>query len=210
MTNCGKLLERWKYQTILPVSWETCMWGKKQQLEPCMEKLIGSRSRKEYNRAVCYHPDCLTYTLRTSWEMPSLDELQVGIKIGGRNINNLRYTDDTTLMTESEEELKSLLMWEKEESEKASLRLNILKNQDHGIRPHYCMANRRGKVRSSDTFPLLGLQNHCRWWLQPWNQKTVAFWQESNDKPRQCVEKQRHYSASKDPYSLPSGYVRLW
>ena len=54
-----------------------------------------------------------------------MDELQVGIKIGGRNINNLRYTDDTTLMTESEEELKSLLMWVKEESEKASLRLNI-------------------------------------------------------------------------------------
>ena len=54
-----------------------------------------------------------------------MDELQVGIKIGGRNINNLRYTDDTTLMTESEEELKSLLMGVKEESEKASLRLNI-------------------------------------------------------------------------------------
>ena len=123
MTNCKKLLDG--NQTFLPVSWETCMWGKKQQLEHCMEKLIGSRSRKEYNRAVCYHPDCLTYTLRTSWEMPSLDELQVGIKIGGRNINNLRYTDDTTLMTESEEELKSLLMWVKEESEKASLRLNI-------------------------------------------------------------------------------------
>ena len=56
-----------------------------------------------------------------------MDELQVGIKIGGRNINNLRYTDDTTLMTESEEELKSLLMWVKEESEKDGLKLNIQK-----------------------------------------------------------------------------------
>ena len=65
MTNCGKLLERLEYQTILSVSRETCMWVKKQQL-PCMEQLIGSRSRKEYNRAVCCHPVCLTYTLNTS------------------------------------------------------------------------------------------------------------------------------------------------
>ena len=61
MTNCGKLLESWLYQTILPVSWETCTWVKKQQLEPCMEQLIGSRSRKEYERAVCSRPVCLTY-----------------------------------------------------------------------------------------------------------------------------------------------------
>ena len=55
MTNCGKLLERWEYQTILPVSCETCMPVKKQQLEPCMGQLIGSRLRKEYDRAVCRH-----------------------------------------------------------------------------------------------------------------------------------------------------------
>ena len=65
MTTCGKLLERWEYQTILPVSWETCMQAKKQQLEPCIE-LIGSRFTKEYNRAVCCHPVCLPYTLSTS------------------------------------------------------------------------------------------------------------------------------------------------
>ena len=61
--------------------------------------------------------------------MPSLDELQVGIKIGGRNINNLRYTDDTTLMTESEEEPKSLLMRMKEESKRADLKFNIKKTK---------------------------------------------------------------------------------
>ena len=66
MTNCGSLLEWCEYQTILSVSWETCMWVKKQQLEPCMEQLIGSRS---YDRAVCCHPVCLTYILSTSWEM---------------------------------------------------------------------------------------------------------------------------------------------
>ena len=67
--SCGKLLERQEYQTILPISWETCMWVKKQQLEPCMEQLTGSRLRKEYNRAVCCHTVCLTYRLSTSWEM---------------------------------------------------------------------------------------------------------------------------------------------
>ena len=60
---------RWEYQTISPVSWETCMQAKKQQLEPCMEQLIGSRSRKEYYRAICCQPVCLTYMLSTSWEM---------------------------------------------------------------------------------------------------------------------------------------------
>ena len=68
--NCGKLLKRWEYQTILPVSWETCMQVKKQQLEPCMEQLTGSRSKKEYNRADCCRPACLIYMLRTLWEMP--------------------------------------------------------------------------------------------------------------------------------------------
>ena len=71
MTNCGKLLERWEYQTILPVSWDTCMHVKKQQLEPCMEQLLGCCwSRKEYNKVVCCHPVCLTYTLSTSWDAP--------------------------------------------------------------------------------------------------------------------------------------------
>ena len=70
MKNCGKLLKRWEYQTILPVSWETCMWVKKQQLEPYMEQLIGSRLRKKYERAVCCHPVCLTYTLSKPWEKP--------------------------------------------------------------------------------------------------------------------------------------------
>ena len=85
-----------------------------------------------------------------------LDELQSGIRIGGRNINNLRYVDDTTLMAESEEELKNLLMRVKEESEIACLRLNIKKKQNHGIRPHHCMANRRVKVEVVTDFLFLG------------------------------------------------------
>ena len=98
-----------------------------------------------------------------------MDETQAGIKIAGRNINNLRYADDTTLMAESKEELKSLLMKVKEESEKADLKLNIQKNEDQGIQSHYFMANRWGDNGNSDRLYFLGLQNHCRWWLQPQN-----------------------------------------
>ena len=98
--------------SILPVSWETCVLVKKQQLEPCMEQLTGSRLRKVYNRAVSCHPVCLTseHVMRNA----GLDELQAGIKIGRRNINNLRYVDDTALLAESEAELQSLLMRVKE------------------------------------------------------------------------------------------------
>ena len=92
-----------------------------------------------------------------------LDEAQAGIKIARRNINILRYANDTTLMTESEEELKSLLMKVKEESEKAALKLNIHKNEDHGIQSHHSMANRWGSTGSSERPYFLGLQNHCRW-----------------------------------------------
>ena len=73
-----------------------------------------------------------------------LDEAQAGIKIAGRNINNFRYADDTTLMAESEEELKSLLMKVKEESEKVGLKAQHSENKDHGIQSHHFMANRWG------------------------------------------------------------------
>ena len=78
-----------------------------------------------------------------------LDEAQAGIKIARRNINNLRYTDDTTLMGESEEELKSLLMKVKEESEKVGLKLNIQKT-DHGIQSHHFIANKWGNNGKSE------------------------------------------------------------
>ena len=92
-----------------------------------------------------------------------LDEAQAGIKTAGRNFNNPRYADDTTLMTESKEELKSLSIKVKEESEKAGLELNIQKNQNHGIRSHHLMAKRWGNNGNSDRLYFGGLQNHCRW-----------------------------------------------
>ena len=97
-----------------------------------------------------------------------LDKAQAGVKLTRRNINNLRDTDDTTLMAESKE-LKHLLMKMKEESEKAGLKLNIKKNEDHGIQSDYFMANRRGNNGNGERLYFGGLQNHCRWWLQPWN-----------------------------------------
>ena len=86
---------------------------------------------------------------------------QTGIMTVGRNIN-LRYADDTTLKAESEEELKSLLMKVKEESEKAGLKTQHSKNEDHGIWSHHSMVNRWGKSGSSDRFYFLVLQNYCR------------------------------------------------
>ena len=90
-----------------------------------------------------------------------LDEAQVGIKTVGRNINNLRYADDTTLMAESEEGLKSFLMKVKEESEKVGLKLNIQKT-NHGIWSHHFIANRWINSGNSDRLYFRGLQNHCR------------------------------------------------
>ena len=92
-----------------------------------------------------------------------LDEAQAGIKIAGRNINNFRYADDTSLMAENEEELKSLLMKVKEESEKVGLKLNIPENEDHDIWSHHFMGNRWGYSRNSVRLYFSGLQNHCRW-----------------------------------------------
>ena len=97
-----------------------------------------------------------------------LDEAQAGIKIAGENINNLRYTDDTTLMGESKEELKSLLMKVKEESEKAGLKLNIQKVKIMASGPISSWQIDGETVETvTDYFP--GLKNHYGWWLQPWN-----------------------------------------
>ena len=100
------------------------MQVRKQQLEPDMEQRTGSKLGKEYVKAVYCHSAYLTYMQSTSCEIA-----QAEIRIAGRNINNLRYVDDTTLTAEREKELKSLLMKVKEESEKVGLKLNIRKTK---------------------------------------------------------------------------------
>ena len=97
-----------------------------------------------------------------------LDEAQAGIKIARRNINNLRYVDNTTLMAENEEELKRLLMKVKEENEKAGLKLNIQKTKIMAS-GHIILWQIDGETVETVRFYFPGLQNHCRWWLQPWN-----------------------------------------
>ena len=116
-----------EYQTTLPASFEICMQVRKQQLELDMEKC-----RFQIGKGVhqgCIVSPCL-FNLYAEYIMQnaSLNEAQAGTKIARRNINNLRYTDDNTLMAESKEDLRSLLMKVKEESEKSGVKLNIQKN----------------------------------------------------------------------------------
>ena len=138
------------------------MQARKQQLELDLEQQTGSKKEKAYVKAVYCHP---AYNFYAEYIMRNagLEEAQAGIKIAGgkkkkkiagRNINNLRYADDTTLMAESEEELKSLLMKVKEESEKVGLKLN---NEDHGICSHHFMGNRWGNSGNSVRFYFGGL-----------------------------------------------------
>ena len=141
------------------------MQVKKQHLELDMEQQTGSKLGKQYVKAVYYHPAYLTYMQSTSYEM--LGRISTSWnQDAGRNINNLRYADDTTLTAESEEELKSLLMQVKEESEKVGLKLNIQKTKIMASGP--ITSWQIGGETVAD-FILGGLQNHCRWWLQPQN-----------------------------------------
>ena len=94
-----------------------------------------------------------------------LEEAQAGIKIAGRNINNLRY-DDTTVMAESEEELKSLLIKVKEESKKVGFKLNIQKTKIMASGP---ITSWQTDGKTVADFIFSGLKNYCQWWLQPWN-----------------------------------------
>ena len=110
---------------------------------------------------------CNLYAEYIMWN-PRLDEAQAGIKISGRNINNLRYEDDTTLMAESEEALKSILMKLKEESEKSGLKLNIQKTKIMASSSIISWQT-GGKTVETVTDYFLGLWNHWRWWLLPWN-----------------------------------------
>ena len=106
-TNCGKFLKRWEYQTTWPASWEICRQVKEQQLEPTTDQFkIGKGVRQGCILSLCLVNLNAEYIMRNA----RLDEAQDGIQASRRNINNLRYADDITLMAESEGEVKSLLM----------------------------------------------------------------------------------------------------
>ena len=128
-----------------------------------MEQQTGSKSGKEYVKTVfCHLILYVEYIMRNA----RLDETQAGIKITSRNINNLRYAEDTTLMAESKEEWKSFLMKVKEESEKIGLKLNIQKAK---IMASGAITSWQVAGETAAGFIFGRLQNHCRWWLWPWN-----------------------------------------
>ena len=120
-----------------------------------------------------------------------LEEAQAAIKIARKNTNNLRYTDDTTLMAESEEELKSLLMKVKEESEKPGLKLNIQRTNIIKSSP---ITSRQIDGKTMGTVTDLIFKS-LRTMTAPWNEKTL--WKKNYDKPRQCITKQRHHLPTK-------------
>ena len=103
--------------------------------------------------------------------------------------------------------LHGILMKVKEESEKAGLKLNIQKTKIMHLIPSL-HGNRWGNSRNSGRLYFEGLQNHCRWWLQPWNEKMLAPWKKSYNQPRQHIKKQRYYFAKKVPSSQSCGFTR--
>ena len=153
-----------------------------------MEQQTGSKSRKEHIKAVYCHPAYLTYMQSTSGEMPSTQD---GIKIAWRNINNLRYADDTTFMAESEEDLKSLLMKVKEESEKVGLKLNNQKIKIMASSPitswqidGVTMETMRDFIFLGSKITADGDYSH--------EIKTLVPWKKSYDQCRQHIKNQRH------------------
>ena len=146
------------------------MQVKKQLLELDMEQPTGSKQGKEYIKAVYCHLAFLTYMQSISWETLGQKKHKLESRLWGEiNINNLRYADDTTLTAESEEELKSLLMKVKVESEKVGFKLNIQKTKIMASGPITSWEIDGETVETVSDFIFGGLQNHCRWWLQPWN-----------------------------------------
>ena len=134
-----------------------------------MEQQNGSKSRKEYHQGCILSPCLFNFYAEYIMWNARLDETLAGIKIAGRNINNHRYA-------ESEEELKSLLMKVKEESEKVGLKLNIQKMKIMASGPITSLQIDGEKIERVTDFIFLGSKNHCRWWLQSWNEKTLAPW----------------------------------
>ena len=130
-----------------------------------------------------------------------LEEAQVGIKIAGRNTNNLRYGDDTTLIAESEEELKSLLMKVKEESEKVGLKINIQKTKIMASSPITAWQIDGETVETVTDFIFLGSKITTDGDCNRGIKKMLTPWKENYDQTRQHVKKQRRYFVNKGPSS---------
>ena len=138
------------------------MWVKKQQLEPYTKQLTDSKLGSEYVKLTILSPRLFNLHAEYIMQNVGLDESQAGINIAGRN-NNLTDADDTTIMAEREEELKSLLMKVKEESEKTDLKLNIQETKVMTSDPITPWQLEGEKVEAVTDFIFLGSKNHYRW-----------------------------------------------
>ena len=180
------------------------MQVKKQQLELDMEQQKVSNGRGVCQGCIFSH--CLL-SLYAEFIMQNarLDEAQAGIRIAWKNRNNVRYAYDTTFMTESEEELKSLLMKVKEESEKVGLKLNIQKTKIMTSSPITSWELDGETMETVTDFAFLDSKitasGDCSHEI-----KTLAPWKKSYDQPRQRIKKQRHYFADKGPSSQSYGF----
>ena len=151
----------------LPSSWETYMQLKKQQLEPNMGQETVLKIGKRVSQGCILSPYLFNFYAYYIMRNAGLDEAQVGVKILGKNINNLRYINDTTLKSESEAKLKHFLIKVTEESEKDGVKLNSQKTKTTSSNPITSQQWDRATMETvEDYFP--GLKSHCRWWFQPW------------------------------------------
>ena len=165
---------------------------------------IGKGVRQGYILSPCLFAGYFyaEYITRNTW----LDEAQAGIKVAGRNISNLRYADDTTLMAESEEELKSLLMKVKEESEKAGFKLSIKNTKIMASSPITSWQVNGETMETLRNFTFLGPKITADGEIKRHEIKTFTPWKKSYDKYRQHVKKQRHYFADKGSSSHRYGF----
>ena len=141
------------------------MQVKKQQLEPNMEHQTGSKLGNEYVKAVYCHPACLTYMQSTSWKMLGWMKHKLESRVPGE----ISITSDKQMTPTLWQKVKSLLMKVKEKSEKVGLKLNIQKTKIMASGPVTSWEIDGETVETMIDFIFLGFQNHCRWWLQPWN-----------------------------------------
>ena len=167
-----KLLKKWEYQITISTSWETRCFSEEEKLEATVRTWNGTTDWFKIWKGVCQgcilSPCLFNFYAECTMQNVGLDEAQAGIKIAGRHINNLRYAGDITLMAESEEELKSLLVKVKEESEKAGLKLNIQETKTMTSSPITSWQIYGEKLEIVGDFIFL-VPNHYRQWLQSWN-----------------------------------------
>ena len=160
-----------------------CIQGKKQWLEPDMEQCTGSKLGKKYIKAVYCHVAYLTCMQNTSWEMPGWMRHKLESRLPGE----ISITSDMQMTPPYGSKWrgsKKPLIKVKEESEKVGLKLNIQKTKIMASSLITSREINEGNSRNSVRLYFWGLQNHCRWWLQPWNWKMLTPWKESYDQPR--------------------------